>query len=54
MVSLEVIARPGVTLAGARDIDAIDVSATQVRSHTSELIPESVERYIKENNLYVS
>jgi nicotinic acid mononucleotide adenylyltransferase len=39
---------------GARDIAAIDVSATQVRSHTSELIPESVSRYIKENNLYVS
>ena len=54
MVSLEVIARPGVAVAGARDIDAIDVSATQVRSHTSELIPESVNRFIKENNLYVS
>ncbi len=54
MVSLEVISRPGLSVAGARDIDAIDVSATQVRSHTSELIPESVNRYIKENNLYVS
>jgi nicotinate-nucleotide adenylyltransferase len=54
MVSLEVISRPGMSVEGARDIAAIDVSATQVRSHTSELIPESVSRYIKENNLYVS
>lgn len=54
MVTLEIIARPGVIAEGARDIDAIDVSATQVRSHTSELIPASVNQYIKENNLYVS
>ena len=54
MVTFEVIARPGVEISGARDIDAIDVSATQVRSHSSDEVPPSVANYIKENHLYVS
>lgn len=54
LVTLEIIARPGVDLDGAREIEAIDVSATQVRSHSSELVPTAVSQYIKEHNLYVS
>lgn len=54
MVTFELIARPGVDISGARDIDAIDVSATQVRSHSSDEVPPSVANYIKENHLYVS
>ncbi len=54
MVTLEVIQRPGYTGDLARDIDAIDVSATQVRLHQSDQLSPSVANYIKENNLYVS
>ncbi len=54
LVTLEVIARPGYEGTGARDIDAIDVSATQVRLHQSDQLPPSVAAYIKENNLYAS
>lgn len=54
LVSVEVIDRPGSSVAGGRDINALDVSATQVRSHSSDAISESVAQYIKENNLYVS
>ena len=54
MVSLEVIARPGISTDIARDIDAIDVSATQVRLGESEELSPSVANYIKEHNLYVS
>ena len=54
MVSLEVIARPGFSTDIARDIDAIDVSATQVRLGESEELSPSVANYIKEHNLYVS
>ena len=54
MVTLEVIGRPGSRVAIARDIDAIDVSATQVRLHQSDQLSPSVANYIKEQNLYVS
>ena len=54
MVTLEVIERPGSSAAIARDIDAIDVSATQVRLHQSDQLSPSVANYIKEQNLYVS
>ena len=54
LVTLEVIQRPGSIANLARDIDAIDVSATQVRLHQSDQLSPSVAAYIKENNLYVS
>jgi nicotinate-nucleotide adenylyltransferase len=54
LVTLEVIQRPGYIGDVARDIDAIDVSATQVRLHQSDQLSPSVAAYIKENNLYVS
>ena len=54
MVTLEVIQRPGYIGNLARDIDAIDVSATQVRLHQSDQLSPSVAKYIKENNLYAS
>jgi nicotinate-nucleotide adenylyltransferase len=54
MVTLEVIQRPGYVANLARDIDAIDVSATQVRLHQSDQLSPSVAAYIKEHNLYVS
>ena len=54
MVTLEVIARPGSSADIARDIDAIDVSATQVRLHQSDQLSPSVANYIKEHNLYAS
>jgi nicotinate-nucleotide adenylyltransferase len=54
MVTLEVIQRPGYLADSARNIDAIDLSATQVRLHQSDQLSPSVANYIKENNLYVS
>ena len=54
LVTLEVIQRPGYFADSARDIDAIDLSATQVRLHQSDQLSPSVANYIKENNLYVS
>ncbi|CAB4550218.1 MAG: nicotinate (nicotinamide) nucleotide adenylyltransferase [Actinobacteria bacterium] len=54
MVKLEIIERPGYQAVSGRDISAIDVSATQVRLHQSDLLPPSVATFIKENNLYVS
>ena len=54
LVTLEVIQRPGYSEDSARDIDAIDVSATQVRLNQSDQLSPSVATYIKENNLYVS
>ena len=54
LVTLEVIQRPGYFAESARDIDAIDLSATQVRLHQSDQLSPSVAAYIKENNLYVS
>ncbi len=54
MVTLEVIERPGSHTGQGRDIDAIDLSATQVRLGQSDQLSPSVANYIKEHNLYVS
>lgn len=54
LVTLEIIQRPGSEVNLARDIDALDVSATQVRLHQSEQLSPSVAAYIKEHNLYAS
>ena len=54
MVTLEVIQRPGAVMNLARDIDALDVSATQVRLHHSDQLSPSVAAYIKEHHLYDS
>ena len=54
MVTLEIIERPGALSGQGRDIDAIDLSATQVRLGQSDQLPPSVANYIKEYNLYVS
>ena len=54
MVTLEIIERPGYPGISGRDISAIDISATQVRLHQSDLLPPTVATFIKENNLYVS
>jgi len=54
MVTLEIIERPGALSGQGRDIDAIDLSATQVRLGQSDQLPPSVANYIKEHNLYVS
>jgi nicotinate-nucleotide adenylyltransferase len=54
LVTLEVIQRPGTIGDLARDIDAIDVSATQVRLGQTDQVSPSVANYIKEHNLYVS
>ena len=54
MVTLEIIERPGFAVGNGRDIEAIDVSATQVRLHQSDQLSPSVANYIKEHNLYGS
>lgn len=54
MVTLEVIERPGSASDLGRDIDAIDLSATQVRLGQADQLSPSVATYIKEHNLYVS
>jgi len=54
MVTLEIIERPGALSGQGRDIDAIDLSATQVRLGQSDQLSPSVANYIKEHNLYVS
>ena len=54
MVTLEVIERPGYASGQGRDIDAIDLSATQVRLGQADQLSPSVANYIKEHNLYVS
>jgi nicotinate-nucleotide adenylyltransferase len=35
-------------------VDAIAVSATDIRAHTSDAVPAAVAAYIKEHNLYAS
>ena len=54
MVTLEIIERPDALSGQGRDIDAIDLSATQVRLGQSDQLSPSVANYIKEHNLYVS
>lgn len=54
MITLEVIERPGSASGQGRNIDAIDLSATQVRLGQADQLSPSVAHYIKEHNLYVS
>ena len=54
LVKFEVIARPGYQASDARNIGALDISATEVRNHLSDQIPASVATFIRENNLYAS
>jgi len=53
MVEIIVIDRPGYSR-GGMDICAIDVSATDIRKGVSDLIPESVATFIRQNGLYAS
>ena len=54
LVRFEVIQRPDFPFNLARDIDALAVSATAIRTGQSDAIPAPVAEYIKEQNLYVS
>jgi nicotinate-nucleotide adenylyltransferase len=54
LVRFEVIQRPDYPFNLARDIDALAVSATAIRTGQSDAIPAPVAEYIKEQNLYVS
>ena len=58
LVTFEVIERPGYSIEGGRNIEALDLSATQVRlgqrDSLSDSLPNSVASYIKEKNLYAS
>lgn len=51
IVEIIVINRPGYLPSGI-DIRAIDVSATDVRKGASDLVPESVATFIRQNGLY--
>lgn len=51
-VDFLVIDRPGAKTPGAIDIDALNISATEIRTQQSDQIPEAVAAYIKENKLY--
>lgn len=57
MVEFIVIDRPGfasqlVNGLATHDLDAIEVSATEIRSGLSQEVPAAVAAYIKEHNLY--
>jgi nicotinate-nucleotide adenylyltransferase len=54
MVEFVVIARPDFPGAPNLDLDAIAVSATQIREKSSDEVPAAVAAYIKEHNLYAS
>jgi len=54
MVEFIVIDRPNFPGQPNLAIDALSVSATDIRSHKSDQIPASVAAYIKEHNLYAS
>lgn len=59
MVEFIVIDRPGFAGQSANgssthDLDAIEVSATEIRSGLSQEVPAAVAAYIKEHNLYAS
>ena len=54
MVEFIVIDRPDFPGQPNLAIDALAVSATEIRSHKSDQIPAPVAAYIKEHNLYVS
>jgi nicotinate-nucleotide adenylyltransferase len=54
MVEFVVIDRPDFPGQANLVIDALAVSATDIRSHKSDQIPAPVAAYIKEHNLYAS
>lgn len=54
MVEFVVIDRPGFPGSSNLAIDAIEVSATEIRQQSSNEIPAAVAAYIKEHNLYAS
>ena len=54
MVEFVVIDRPDFPGQANLVIDALAVSATDIRSHKSDQIPAAVAVYIKEHNLYAS
>jgi nicotinate-nucleotide adenylyltransferase len=54
MVEFVVIDRPNFPGTPNLDVDAIAVSATQIREHHSDEVPAAVAAYIKEHNLYAS
>ena len=54
MVEFVVIDRPDFPGTPNLDVDAIAVSATQIREHHSDEVPAAVAAYIKEHNLYAS
>ena len=53
-VEFVVIERPGFAGEHNTSINALDISATEIREHNSNEVPAAVAAYIKEHNLYVS
>jgi len=54
MVEFLVIDRPDFPGQANLQIDALQVSATEIREHKSSAVPAAVAAFIKENNLYAS
>jgi nicotinate-nucleotide adenylyltransferase len=54
MVEFVVIDRPEFPGEHNTSVDAIAVSATDIRAHKSDAVPAAVAAFIKENNLYAS
>lgn len=54
MVEFIVIDRPDFSGPSTHDIGALAVSATEIRSGSSQEVPAAVAAYIKEHNLYAS
>ena len=59
MVDFLIITRPGTPISSGNeieelDIGALDISATEIRSGSSNALPAAVAAFIKENNLYAS
>lgn len=54
MVEFLIIDRPDFPGAANFKLDALKVSATEIREHKSDAVPAAVAAFIKENNLYAS
>lgn len=54
LVEFVVIDRPDFPGQANTSVDAIAVSATDIRAHKSDAVPAAVAAYIKEHNLYAS
>ena len=54
LVEFVVIDRPDFPGEHNTSVDAIAVSATDIRAHKSDAVPAAVAAFIKENNLYAS